>query len=334
MFDRFISSLVALGLAFLVWLYVRSRDQEMLDNVPIPVQITLRPGLEDHVELEVLGPSQVPISFTGPLSRMRELRHLLRIGGLRVEVSLNVPEERLAESSVLDAVRVEADDVHPPPGVTPLVAEGRNRIPVKFHRLIERHLPVRLDCTGGKRISQVLIEPVAVLVRGPQEALDHARAIPTQPFALPLPDEATTDAKVVTADAVPLVQQLDGRRIRATPSAVAVRVVLQPQQTLYELADVPVQFLCPANFSMRPLFSGERAGKITLRLLGPAGEETPAVIALIDLGGRKWQPGFYEEPLKLQLPANFRLAQNPPRSLAFQLAPLQAGARTFPMLLP
>ena len=65
MFDRLISSLVALSLAFLVWLYVRSRDQEMLDNVPIPVQIALAPGLDDYYELEVLGPSQVPVSFTG-----------------------------------------------------------------------------------------------------------------------------------------------------------------------------------------------------------------------------------------------------------------------------
>src|SRR6516162_5342201 len=95
MFDRLISSLVALGLAFLVWLYVRSRDQETLDNVPIPVQIILASGLENRYEVEVLGPSQVPVSFTGPPSRMRELRHLLRLGELRVDVVLNAPEEHL-----------------------------------------------------------------------------------------------------------------------------------------------------------------------------------------------------------------------------------------------
>ena len=41
MTDRLISLAVAIILGFLVWLYARSRDQEMLDNVPIPVQITL-----------------------------------------------------------------------------------------------------------------------------------------------------------------------------------------------------------------------------------------------------------------------------------------------------
>jgi hypothetical protein len=100
---------------------------------------------------------------------------------------------------------------------------------------------------------------------------------------------------------------------------------LQPQQKLYELTDVPVQFLCPANFSLRPLFSDNHPGRITLRLLGPAGEETPAVIAFIDLSGRHWEPGRYEETLKLQLPANFRLARSAPQRLAFQLAPLEAG---------
>jgi hypothetical protein len=323
MFDRLVSSVVAVVLAFLVWLYVRSRDQQMLDNVPIPVQIMLAPGLEDHYELEVLGPSQIPVSFTAPLSPMRELRRLLRVGALRVEVSLNAPEETQTESSIVDTVRIEAGDIHPPPGVTTLVAEGRNRIPVKFHRLIERRLPVRLDCTAGNRVSRILVEPATVVVRGPQEALARTHAILTQPFALPLPDESATDVKVVTADSIPLVQQVEGRRIRAAPSTVAVRVVLPPQQKIYELANVPVGFLCPPNFSLRPLFQNEGAGKIKLRLSGPAGEETPAVIAVIDLFGRDWEPGMYQAALKLQLPPNFRLAQDPPARLAFELVPLE-----------
>jgi hypothetical protein len=321
MLDRLISILVALGLAFLVWLYVRSRDQEMLDNVTIPVQIALVPGQEDKYELETLGPSQVPVSFTGPPSRMRQLRRLLRLGELRVEVSLPPPDELRGESSILDTVRIDAGDIRPPAGVTPLVAEGRNRIPVKFHRLVERRLPVRLDFTGERRLSQVSFEPASVLVRGAQETLDRVHSIPTQPYTLSYADETATEAKVVTVAALPLVQQLDGRRIRATPATVSLRMVLQPQQKLYELTNVPVHFLCPANFSLRPLFSEERAGRITVRLLGPAGDEPPAVVAFIDLDGQHWQPGLYEEPVKLHLPANFQLAQNPPRRVAFQLVP-------------
>ena len=69
MLDRLLSALAALSLAFLAWLYVRSRDQEMLDHVPIPVQITLAAGQTEYYELDVTGPSQVPVSFTGPPAR-------------------------------------------------------------------------------------------------------------------------------------------------------------------------------------------------------------------------------------------------------------------------
>ena len=69
MLDRLVSAVVALSLAFLVWLYVRSRDQETLDNVLVPVQITLSAGQSNNYELEINGASQVPVSFTGSPSR-------------------------------------------------------------------------------------------------------------------------------------------------------------------------------------------------------------------------------------------------------------------------
>src|SRR5438045_3714285 len=106
MLDRFISALVALSLGFLVWLYVRSRDQETLDNVPIPVQIMLAPGQSSYYELEVNGPNQVPVSFSGPPSRIRELRGLLQRGEIRIAVTTTVPEDRLEESRYSDTVLI------------------------------------------------------------------------------------------------------------------------------------------------------------------------------------------------------------------------------------
>src|SRR5262245_39565604 len=108
MLDRFITSLVAISLACLVWLYARSRDHEMLDNVPIPVLISLAPGQSENHELEITGPNQVPVSFTGPPSRIRELRSMLQRGELRIELSLTIPEDRLEESRYLDTIRIEA----------------------------------------------------------------------------------------------------------------------------------------------------------------------------------------------------------------------------------
>src|SRR5438105_11141129 len=98
MIDRILSSLVALSLAFLVWLYARSRDQEMLDNVPVPVQISLAPGQAAQYDLEIAGPSHVPVSFAGPPSRIRELRLMLQHGELRVDCTFAVPDDRQNEA--------------------------------------------------------------------------------------------------------------------------------------------------------------------------------------------------------------------------------------------
>jgi hypothetical protein len=327
MLDRLVTALVALSLAFLVWLYMRSRDQEMLDSVAVPVQIVLAAGQDEAYELEVTGPSQVPVSFTGPPSRIRELRGLLQRGELQIETVLTVPDDRLGESHYLDTVRIEASDIHPPAGVTPFVVEGRNRIPVTLHRLVERRLPVRFERSGAARIAQVTLEPDSVLVRGPQEILEQVRAIPTQPYAVSPQAEPLTTPQVLTEPAVPLVQELGGRRIRVRPGQVAARITLAPQQRVYELTEVPIQFLCPPGFALRPVFRDERAGKITVRLQGPAGEETPTVVAFVDLGGRKWEPGLYEEPLRLQLPRDFQLAQEPPRPVTFRLDAVDTGTR-------
>src|SRR5262245_44278470 len=84
MLDRSFSAVVALSLASLVWLYIRSREEEILDNVPIPVQIALAPGQAEHYILEVTGPAQVPMSFSGPPARIRELRGMLQRGEVQV----------------------------------------------------------------------------------------------------------------------------------------------------------------------------------------------------------------------------------------------------------
>jgi hypothetical protein len=328
MLDRLLSFLVALSLAILVWLYARSRDQEVLDNVPIPVQISLTPGQVDAFDLEVTGPTQVPISFRGPLSRIRELREMLQKGELRVEVAVVVPEDRLNESRYLDTVRVDAADIHAPPGVTPLVVEGRNRIPVTLYRLVDRQLPVRLDPAPDERVSQLVLEPATVLVRGPQEILDRERSIPTRPYIFPGGTDAMAEQEFVSSGPVPLVSELQGRPVRSTPGAVRVHLTLQPRQKLYELTGVPVQFLCPSHFGLRPEFVDGDAAKIKLRVLGPAAAEPPAVVAFIDLTGRKFEAGLYpDEPIRLQLPKDTHLAQEEPRSGVFQLVPVGVESR-------
>src|SRR2546421_153848 len=127
MIDRMLSVVVSMSLALLIWLYARSRDQEILDNVPIPVQVSVAGGQADTYSLELTGASQVMVSFSGSPTRIRELRGLLQRNELHADFALTVPEERLHESSYADTILVEANDIHAPLGVTPILIEGRNR---------------------------------------------------------------------------------------------------------------------------------------------------------------------------------------------------------------
>jgi hypothetical protein len=329
MLDRVFSAVAALGMAALVWLYARSREQDLLDDIHVPVQITLAAGQAENYSLEVTGPAHVPVSFAGPPSRLRELRGLVQRGELRVEVTLAVPEAHQNEPRYHDTVRIDADDIHAPPGVTPILVEGRNRVPVTLHRLVERRLPVRFDRAPEDHVSQAVVEPATVVVRGPQEVLDHLHALPTQPFVLPGPPEGTV-AETVVLGPVPLAEVAEGKPVRATPESVTLRLTLQPKNKLYEV-EAPIHFLCPAGFPRRPRFRNERDGRVTVRLRGPASEEAPKVSAYIDLTAPgkfavTGVSGLYDEPLQVQLPMGFQLAQPLPRFVAFELVPSEAPA--------
>jgi hypothetical protein len=319
MFDRLLSVIVAVSLALLVWLYARSREQETLDNVTIPVQISLAPRQAEQYDLELTGPSQVVLSFNGLPQRIRELQGMVQRKELHVSRTITVPDERLKEARYTDAVVIEASDINAPLGITPIISDGRNRIPYTLHRLIERRLPVVFDNLREDRTGTILLEPATVLVRGPREVLDRAQFIKTKPSELPArPMHAPPN--VAAIGRVPMVDELEGRPIKVTPPQVQVRVPGQARK-LYELTDVPVQFLCPANFPLRPAFYDERAGKVSLRLLGPVQEEPPRVFAFIDLSKGKFVSGVNHEPLQLQLPKDFTLAQDPPRVIPFRLDP-------------
>jgi hypothetical protein len=332
MLDRIISALVALSLAMLVWLYARSREQETLDDVPVPVQVTLPPGQEENYALDIAGPPQVLVSFSGPPGRIRELRGVLQRGELKVELAYAVPDDRMQEGRIADTLRVEASDVHVPLGVTVRPVEGRNRVPLVIHRLIERRLPVRFDHDQFEPIPPVEIDPPSVVVRGPQEVLERARVVPTQPAAWPT-RPAGSGAHGAVIARVALVAELEGRPIRTEPSRVTVRVQGQPRK-VYELAEVPVHFLCPPNLTLRPRFIDERAGKLLLKVEGPAQDEPPRIHAFIDLTRGRFAAGLNHEPLQIQLPRDFALAQEAPRVLAFELLPAETVPKPLGVLPP
>src|ERR1700687_3418137 len=91
--------LVALSLAFLVWLYTHSRAQDSIDRVQVPVQIQLAPQQRDLFLLETSSSPNVTVSFTGPSSRIRELRRKFQHGLVQASVTLDIAEERLSEDT-------------------------------------------------------------------------------------------------------------------------------------------------------------------------------------------------------------------------------------------
>jgi hypothetical protein len=314
-----LKTVVALSLAFLVWLYARSRHQETLDDVLIPVHVSMADC--DHHHGEITGQSRVLVSFSGPLSCIRELRSQLQRGDLLVHLTVAVPEEKQNESSYRETVRIEPDDIPVPPGVVACVVEGRNTVQVTVHRLVERHLPVRLETVGEARVSQVKMEPGSVLVRGPQDVLDQLRATATQAFALPpAPDSATSNESLMHGE-VALIKEFDGQPIQCSPGMVSFSYRVRPRLRSYELTDVPVNFLCPPSFGWRPRFNQPSDSKVTIQVIGPALEEPPQVQAFVDLTQGQFEKGRNREPVRLQLPKDFQPATDAPRLVTFVLEP-------------
>jgi hypothetical protein len=314
--------LVALSLAFLVWLYTYSRGVETLDMISIPVQINLASGTAGNYDLEIQGTNRVPVSFTGPPSRIRELRGLLQRGAVQATVTLAVPEERQKDNTYRDTIEVQAAAIPVPPGIMAVVTEGRNQIPVRLHRLAERHLPVRLEYVGELNISQVKLEPATVLVRGPKAILDRTRSLATQPYTPPSSWENSPPSDAVLRAQVPMVSELEGHPVQVSPPAVSIRFRLFARQKVYELTGVPIQFLCPPDFPWQPRFPPEQPTRIDLRVMGPAGDEPPVVRAYIDLTLGTFGRGRNVEPVRLQLPRDYQLAQDGPPRVEFLLEPI------------
>src|SRR5439155_13717990 len=90
--------------------------------------------------------------------------------------------------------------------------------------------------------------------------------------------------EVVVRCTANLVTELEGRPIQTTPPTVAVRLTLRPVRKTYEV-QVPVHFMCPANYSLRPQWTraDDRASRIPLKVLGPPVAELPPIVAYVDL---------------------------------------------------
>jgi hypothetical protein len=318
MFDRALSLLMAVCLALLIWIYTRSREQDALE-VQVPVEVVLSPKQVENYNLEVLGPRHLTLTFTGPPLRVRELHMMSQRKELQIVKTITVPEERLNESKITDAVIIEPSDINAPIGVTPIVPESKGRIPYVLHRVVERRLPVKFDSLRELPPGPILIDPPTVLVRGPREVLDRMQHINTEPAELPTLVRQS-DSILPAFGRATIKSEIEGRPVKVSPAQVTVRVPGQARK-VYELTDVPVQFLVPANFPLRPRFFDERGGKVNVRLIGPVQSELPKVVAYVDLSNKPDKPmsGLGHDLLEWRLPKDFQLEKPERRVISYEL---------------
>src|SRR5262249_60250940 len=106
-------------------------------------------------------------------------------------------------------------------------------------------------------------------------------------------------------------------------------------------AQGPIPFPGPANCPRRPpwMRHDERAGRITLRVEGPAVAELPPIVAYVDLTRPAFQAErdvtqvlYADEPVRVQLPTDFSLAQEPPSAAPFLLVSVAPEPGRLPFL--
>jgi hypothetical protein len=319
-----LEAVIAFCLAFMIWLYIHSRAQDALDHVQVPVHIELVAGQRDNFELEVPGSPRVTASFYGPASRIREVRRKLQRSQVKIALDYTVADDRLEDYAFSDTMRIEPAHVPAPPGVTVELVEETRYVQVTLHRIAERLLPVSFEHTGDVRVSQVKCEPAAVRVRGPKIVLERVQTIATSPHVFTsAPDE---NGDPLVKGQVSVATELEGRPVQVSPRQVSFRAKVYPRKRLYVLRDVPVQFLCPAQYPWRPRFAEDKHGKMTVRVIGPAGEEPPPVLAYVDLTKGTHGRGRNLEPLRLQLPKDFQLADSTPPLVTFYLDEVERPA--------
>ncbi len=308
---------ISLCLAFILWLYLHGRTQTAIDHVQIPVQVQLSPSQRDQFVLETPPTPRVMVSFTGQNARLKQLRKKLQQGQIQANVIYHVPEDKTSETTYSTAVSIDTSHIDVPQGIVVEIVEASMLLPIVVHRIVERTIPVELEYTGAVRVTQIKIEPATVLVRGPKSVLDRADRIGTLPYAIAPPADDTDDP--VVKDLVTVATELEGKGLKVTPRQVNVKCKVQPRKKWYKIADVPVQFLSPEQFPYRTKFAEEKGSVVTVKLMGPAGEEPPPVFAFIDLTKESLGRGRNLQPVRVQLPKEYQIVEMIPPQLAFYL---------------
>lgn len=328
MFDRyFITPIIALGLAFLVWVYLRSRDQEV-QSYPIPIEISLDPQQQDRYSFDGKPENQtVRVKFYGLPSRLREVKDQVESRSIVLRHMVKVPQvvDQRQDNEYQEVIQFDGSSMTLPLGVHADINPVEGRMQIKLRRMMERTLVLQQNVTTGSPqylVDNIRLEPATIKVIGPKSVLEQMDQLLLEPWQPRLPTGLTMTEEEVRGF-IQLPNKIKQEVVKMVPERVEITARLKPALKEYELSDVPISFLCPPNFAYRPVFTSDRLGYIAkLKVRGPM-NRTPEVKAYVDLTTKQSQnlkTGLYaDEAIMLDLPEGFYLAQPQPKLSTYRL---------------
>lgn len=328
MFDRyFITPIIALGLAFLVWVYLRSRDQEV-QSYPIPIEISLDPQQQDRYSFDGKPENQtVRVKFYGLPSRLREVKDQVESRSIVLRHMVKVPQvvDQRQDNEYQEVIQFDGSSMTLPLGVHADINPVEGRMQIKLRRMMERTLELQQNVTTGSPqylVDNIRLEPATIKVIGPKSVLEQMDQLLLEPWQPRLPTGLTMTEEEVRGF-IQLPNKIKQEVVKMVPERVEITARLKPALKEYELSDVPISFLCPPNFAYRPVFTSDRLGYIAkLKVRGPM-NRTPEVKAYVDLTTKQSQnlkTGLYaDEAIMLDLPEGFYLAQPQPKLSTYRL---------------
>src|SRR4051794_26617600 len=172
MFDRYVvTPVIALGLAFLIWVYLRSRDQ-VVEPYQIPVAVTIDAQQADRFEFETKLDAKVRVKFYGLPSRLQSVKDMVGAGELVVRKVARVPIEvdQKQDSEYRETLQLDASSLMAqlPPGVHAEITPAEGRVPISLVRITEKSLTLQHSVTStGAQFEldgTIRIEPATVTV--------------------------------------------------------------------------------------------------------------------------------------------------------------------------
>jgi len=338
-FDRYIvTPVIALGLAFLIWVYLRSRDQEV-QVYSIPVEISIAAEQADRYVFDSRPDTKLRVKFYGLPARLRTVKDMVELGELVLRKVVRVPPEvdQRLDNEYQEVLQLDASTILAalPLGVHAEINPAEGRIPVGLKRIVVKTLVLQHNVLpiGSQYMldGAPVLTPSTVTVRGPKSVLDEVSKLVLDPWQPTPPGglDVTKEGSIELSSRLRVPTKIGAATVTVTPETVDLRVKVKAALQVYELTDVPIHFLCPADFPFRPQFPAESHSTCKLRVRGPA-NKTPEARAYIDLPALAQQQqlkhGIYPDVvISVDLPNGYFLVGDPPKLSAFKLVQLESG---------